>query len=97
MYLVFARGGRVVVGDSGLCCWVCVTSFWRYNYLPCLLILHERSGPRSVSDFSFVFVCFFFVVVVVVVFNQGTSLHWYCHVKSTVSNVRNKSKTDIGN
>ena len=22
------------------------------NYLPCVLILHEQSGPRSVSDFS---------------------------------------------
>ena len=41
---------RVTVGDSDLCCCVCVTSIERYNELPCVLILHERSGPRSVSD-----------------------------------------------
>ena len=37
---------RVTVGDSGLCCCTCVT------YLPCVSILHERSGPRSVSNLT---------------------------------------------
>ena len=38
---------RVTVGDSGLCCCTCVLSA---NELPCVLILHKHSGPRSVSD-----------------------------------------------
>ena len=48
LYLLACLVKGTVV-DSGLCCCVCVTSFQRY-YLPCVLISHELSCPRSVSD-----------------------------------------------
>ena len=50
MYLVFyACQARVTVCDSGICCCTCVT--YGVDYLPCVLILQEHSGPHSVSDF----------------------------------------------
>ena len=32
---------RATVGNSGLCCYVCVTSSEGFDYLPCLLILYH--------------------------------------------------------
>ena len=49
LYLVFTRiSVEFTVGDSGLCCCVpCLSS----SIIPlCLLILHKRSRPHSVSD-----------------------------------------------
>jgi len=40
---------RVTVGGSGLCC-LLVLRISSANELPCVLILHKNSGPRSVSD-----------------------------------------------
>ena len=36
MYLVITRmpGERYHIGDSGLCCCVCVTSFKRFKFIP---------------------------------------------------------------
>ena len=49
IYLVFTRTpGGVTVGDSGLCC--CVPCLSSAIISLCLLILHERSRPHSVSD-----------------------------------------------
>ena len=39
---------RVTVGGSGLCC-VLVLGISSANYLPCVLVLHERSESRFVS------------------------------------------------
>ena len=41
---------RVTVGDWSHYCCVCVTSFALINSLVCWSVVHERSGPRSVSE-----------------------------------------------
>ena len=51
MYLVFTRTpGGVTVGDSGLCC--CVPCLSSAIISLCLLVLHKRSRPQSVSDYN---------------------------------------------
>ena len=51
-----SENNRISTQDkTGLCCCTCVTYFERQLTpllpIPCVLIPHERSGPRSVSDF----------------------------------------------
>ena len=51
MYLVFTRMlGGVTVGDSGLCC--CIPCLSKAVIFLCLVILHRRSRPHSVSEFK---------------------------------------------
>ena len=51
MYLVFTRTpGGDTVGNSGLCC--CVPCLSSTIFSLCLLILHKRSRPHSVSDYN---------------------------------------------
>ena len=49
LYLV-ARQVGVTLGDSGLCC--CVPCLSSAVVSLCLLILHKRSRPHSVSDYN---------------------------------------------
>ena len=47
---LYALPGGVTVGDSGLCC--CVPCLSSAIISPCLLILHKRSRPHSLSDYN---------------------------------------------
>ena len=51
IYLVFTRvPGGVTVGDSGLCC--CIPCLSKAVIFLCLVILHRRLRPHSVSDYN---------------------------------------------